>query len=207
MFSFPNPVNEKAARVVAGVVMVVALITLLTSTYWLLIPLIYGFWARVLTGPTLSPLGRFATRVAAPRLGAPKYVPGPPKRFAQGMGAAFSTAAGILVLAGATTAADVLLALLVVAAGLESILAFCLGCQVFGLLMRAGLIPESICLECATLDLDRRQVDPSARGVDARDLDGHPVTQSNRFPAVRSDEHGLELVELPPVVPEATDRQ
>ena len=148
MFSFPNPVNEKAARVVAGVVMVVALITLLTSAHWLLIPLIYGFWARVLTGPTLSPLGQFATRLAAPRLGPPNYVPGPPKRFAQGMGAAFSTAAGILVLAGATTAADVLLALLVVAAGLESLFAFCLGCQVFGLLMRAGVIPDSICLTC-----------------------------------------------------------
>jgi len=207
VFSFPNPVNEKAARVVAGVVMVVALVTLATSAYWLLIPLVYGFWARVLTGPTLSPLGQFATRVAAPRLGPPKYVPGPPKRFAQGMGAAFSTAAGILVLADATTAADVLLALLVVAAGLESIFAFCLGCQVFGLLMRAGLVPESICLECATLDLDRRQVDPAARRVDALDLDRDLVTQSNRFPAVRTDEHRGELVELPPVVPEATDRQ
>ena len=93
MFSFPNPVNEKAARVVAGVVMVVALVTLLTSAYWLLIPLAYGFWARVLTGPTLSPLGRLATRVVAPKLGEPKYVPGPPKRFAQGMGAAFTTTA------------------------------------------------------------------------------------------------------------------
>jgi hypothetical protein len=155
MFSFPNPVNEKAARVVAGVVMVVALVTLATSAYWLLIPLAYGFWARVLTGPTLSPLGQLATRVVAPRLGAPKYVPGPPKRFAQGMGAAITTAAAILALAGATTAADVLLAMLVIAAGLESIVALCLGCQVFGLLMRTGLVPESICLECAT-DIYRR---------------------------------------------------
>jgi hypothetical protein len=151
VFSFPNPVNEKAARVVAGVVMVVALVTLLTSAYWLLIPLTYGFWARVLTGPTLSPLGRFATRVAAPRLGDPKYVPGAPKRFAQGMGAAFTTSAAICVLAGATTAAEVLLALLVLAAGLESIFAVCLGCHVFGVLMRIGLVPESICLECSNL--------------------------------------------------------
>lgn len=148
MFSFPNPVNEKAARVVAGVVMVVALIALLTSAYWLLVPLTYGFWARVLTGPTLSPLGQFATRVAAPRLGAPKYVPGPPKRFAQGMGAAITTAASILALAGATTATDVLLGMLVIAAGLESIFAICLGCHVFAQMMRAGLVPESICLEC-----------------------------------------------------------
>jgi len=156
MFSFPNPVNEKAARVVAGVVMVVALITLATSAYWLLIPLAYGFWARVLTGPTLSPLGRLAMKVVAPRLGDPKYVPGPPKRFAQGMGAAITTTAAILALAGATMATDVLLAMLVVAAGLESIFAFCLGCQVFAVLMRAGLVPDSICLDCAVLDLDRR---------------------------------------------------
>jgi hypothetical protein len=132
VFSFPNPVNEKAARVVAGVVMVVALAILATSAYWLLIPLAYGFWARVLTGPTLSPVGQFATRVAAPRLGAPKYVPGPPKRFAQAMGAVITTSAAILWLAGATTGADVLLVMLVAAAGLESILAYCLGCKIFG---------------------------------------------------------------------------
>jgi hypothetical protein len=152
VFSFPNPVNEKAARVVAGVVMVVALTALLTSAYWLLIPLAYGFWARVLTGPTLSPVGQFATRVAAPRLGDPKYVPGPPKRFAQGMGAVITTGAAALALAGATTTADVLLVMLVAAAGLESIVAFCVGCQIFALLMRAGLIPESVCLECSQLN-------------------------------------------------------
>jgi hypothetical protein len=151
MFSFPNPVNEKAARVVAGVVMVVALVTLLTSAYWLLIPLTYGFWARVLTGPTLSPVGQFATRVAAPWLGEPRYVPGPPKRFAQAMGAAITTTATVLWLVGATTGTDVLLGMMVVAAGLESILAFCVGCQVFALLMRIGLVPESICLECSNL--------------------------------------------------------
>src|ERR671931_55863 len=150
MFSFPNPVNEKAARVVAGVVMVVALITLLTSTYWLLIPLVYGFWARVLTGPTLSPLGRFATAVAAPRLGPPKYVPGPPKRFAQGIGAAVTTIAAACALAlGWTTVAVVLTALMVVFATLESVFAFCVGCRIFAVLMTTGVIPDSICAECA----------------------------------------------------------
>jgi hypothetical protein len=151
VFAFPNPVNEKAARVVAGVVMVVALVALATSAHWLLVPLAYGFWARVLTGPTLSPLGQFATRVAAPRLGDPRYVAGPPKRFAQGMGAAITTTAAILALTGATTAADVLLAMLIVAAGLESVLALCLGCQIFGLLMRTGVVPESVCLDCANV--------------------------------------------------------
>lgn len=152
LFSFPNPVNEKAARVVAGVVLLTALVTLATGAYWLLIPLAYGFWARVLTGPTLSPLGWTAQNVIAPRLGARKPVPGPPKRFAQGMGAAMATLALVFwLIVGSGTATDVVLGLFLIAAGLESIFAVCLGCQVFALLMRIGLVPESVCLECADI--------------------------------------------------------
>jgi uncharacterized protein DUF4395 len=155
-FSFPNPVNEKAARTVAFVVLVLAIVTLATSAYWLLAVLAYGFIARVLTGPTLSPLGRVASSVIARRLGPEKPVPGPPKRFAQGMGAVISTAAAIAALAfGADTVADVLLVMLILAAGLESLFAVCLGCRVFALLMRAGLIPEAVCAECADIRAPR----------------------------------------------------
>jgi Domain of unknown function (DUF4395) len=152
LFSFPNPVNEKAARVVAGVVLLTVLVILATGAYWLLIPLAYGFWARVLTGPTLSPLGWTAQNVIAPRLGPKKPVPGPPKRFAQGMGATMATLALVFwLVVGSDTATDVVLGLFVIAAGLESIFAVCLGCQVFALLMRIGLVPESVCLECADI--------------------------------------------------------
>ncbi len=152
LFSFPNPVNEKAARVVAGAVLITAIVTLATGAYWLLVPLAYGFLARVLTGPTLSPLGWAAQNVIAPRLGPKKPVPGPPKRFAQGMGAVISSAALILALAVDNhTAADVLLGLLIIAAGLESIFAVCLGCRIFALLMRVGVVPQSVCLECADI--------------------------------------------------------
>jgi hypothetical protein len=155
LFAFPNPVNEKAARVVAGVVLATALLILATGWYWLLVPLAYGFWARVLTGPTLSPLGWAAQNVIAPRLGPRTPVPGPPKRFAQGMGAVVSSTALVLALiAGAHTAADVALGLLVVAAGLESLAGYCLGCRIFALLMRAGVIPATVCEECA--DITRR---------------------------------------------------
>jgi Domain of unknown function (DUF4395) len=154
LLSFPNPVNEKAARVVAGTVLATVIVILAMSWYWLLIPLTYGFWARVLTGPTLSPLGWTAQNVIAPRLGAKKPVPGPPKRFAQGMGAAMSTAALVLaLLLGRHAAADGVLILFVVAAGLESIFAYCLGCKVFGLLMRTGLVPDTVCAECADISL------------------------------------------------------
>src|SRR5947199_4902465 len=148
--AFPNPVNEKAARVVAGVVLAISVVILATGAHWLLVPLAYGFWARVLTGPTLSPLGWTAQNLIAPRLGARQPVPGPPKRFAQGIGAAVSTTALVLALPlGLHTAATAVLGVLVIAAGLESIFAYCLGCQVFSGLMRAGLIPDSVCAECA----------------------------------------------------------
>ncbi len=152
LFSFPHPVNEKAARVVAGVVLGLAILTLATGWYWLLAVLAYGFVARVLTGPTLSPLGRLAQRVIAPRLGPPRYVSGPPKRFAQGIGAVLTTTAAVAALGfGLHTLADVLLAALIVAAGLESIAGYCLGCKLFGLLMLAGVIPAEVCAECADI--------------------------------------------------------
>jgi Domain of unknown function (DUF4395) len=160
VFSFPNPVNEKAARVVAGVVALTGALILATGWYWLLVPLAYGFWARVLTGPTLSPLARAAIKVAP---GDPTYVPGPPKRFAQGMGAAITSAALVLWLTGATTGAAILTGALVAAATLESVFAFCLGCQVFALLMRAGLVPASVCAECADITLARGRPAPAAR--------------------------------------------
>ena len=152
MFTFPNPVNEKAARVVAGAVVVLAVAAIATGWRWLLIVLAVGFALRVLSGPRFSPLGLLATKVIAPRLGPPKLVPGPPKRFAQTMGLAFSLAAALLAYVfDAATAAWVVTGPLAVAAFLESALAICLGCQVFALLMRVGLVPASVCEECADI--------------------------------------------------------
>ena len=96
-FSFPNPVNEIAARLVATGVLVMALAVAVLGLTWILVPLAYGFLARVAAGPRYSPLGLLVTRVAVPRLGiAPRNVPGPPKRFAQGMGAVITVAAVVL---------------------------------------------------------------------------------------------------------------
>jgi len=150
LFSFPNPVNEVSARLVAGGVVVMTLVVLVFGQHWLLIPLAYGFVARVATGPTLSPLGQLVTRGVTPRLGvAGKPVPGPPKRFAQGIGATLTVSAAVLYFGfRATTAADVLIAMVLAAATLESVFAYCVGCKLFALLMRAGVIPDEVCEEC-----------------------------------------------------------
>jgi hypothetical protein len=156
-FSFPDPVNDKAARSVAACVLVGAIATVVTGWWWLTIPLCYGFWARLLAGPRLSPLGWLSMHVIAPRLGERRPVPGPPKRFAQGIGAVLSTTALVLGFGlGLHTAAEVVLAFLIPAAGLESIFGYCLGCKVFGVLMAAGVIPDDVCAECADISLARR---------------------------------------------------
>ncbi len=151
LFSFPNPVNEVAARLVAGGVVLMSLATILLDQPWITAVIAYGFIARVATGPKLSPLGLLETKVIVPRLPLePRPTPGPPKRFAQRIGAALTTAGAVAALGfGATGVADVLLGLLIVAAGLESILGYCLGCTLFAGLMRLGVIPQSVCDRCA----------------------------------------------------------
>ena len=133
--------------------MVMAAATVLTDARWLTLVLAYGFVARVLAGPTFSPLGLLVTKVVTPRLGIPpRPVPGPPKRFAQGIGAAFTVSAALLAyVADSWAAAQAVLAVLLVAASLEAFAGLCLGCKAFALLMRAGVIPESVCERCNDL--------------------------------------------------------
>lgn len=148
-FSFPNPVNDDAARVVAAGVAVLALTTLATGWLWLIVLLALGFAARVLSGPRFSLLGRLATQVIAPRLGPAKLVPGPPKRFAQAIGLTLTTVAAVSGLVfGLTGLALALVAVLLVFATLESVLGFCAGCWLFGVLMKVGIIPADTCEEC-----------------------------------------------------------
>jgi hypothetical protein len=150
LLEFPNPVNEVSARLVAGGVVLMAVATVALDLRWMTVVLAYGFVARVLTGPTLSPLGQLVTRVVTPALGAaPRLVPGPPKRFAQGIGAAFTLAAVILTFGyDRFDVAQVVLGALVVAASLEAFAGRCLGCKAFAVLMRAGVIPREVCESC-----------------------------------------------------------
>jgi hypothetical protein len=122
---------------------------LVTGWTVLLVLLAWGFVARVATGPTLSPLGSLVTRVVRPRLAwAARDTPGPPKRFAQGIGATLSVGA---LVAGAGTVADVLVAAILVAASLEAFAGFCLGCWLFRILMTIGVVPEETCEACRDL--------------------------------------------------------
>jgi hypothetical protein len=100
----------------------------------------------------MSPLGQFAVRVAGPRLTRwTRYVAGPPKRFAQGLGLAFTATSSIVTLTSGFSVGRWILVPLIGAASLEGFAGFCLGCTVFGWLIRAGLIPASVCEDCGDL--------------------------------------------------------
>ncbi|MGD1057734.1 MAG: DUF4395 domain-containing protein [Solirubrobacteraceae bacterium] len=148
--SYPNPVNEVAARVTAGGVVILGVLALALQLPWLAIVLGVGFLLRVLSGPRFSPLALLASRVIVPRLPwAPRPVAGPPKRFAQLIGLTFSLAAALLFYVFAlNTAAYVVLGVLVLAAVLESVFGICVGCRAFALLMRVGVIPPEVCESC-----------------------------------------------------------
>jgi hypothetical protein len=156
-FSFPHPVNEYAARSVASMVFTLALIIIVADIPWLTFMLAYGFLARVLTGPKASLMGQLATRFVAPKvLRRSRAVAGPPKQFAQAVGLAFSITSIVLIYGfGLVGAAYAVLGVLVVFAGLEAFVGFCMGCFVFGYLMRWGIISAEVCERCNDINVSR----------------------------------------------------
>jgi hypothetical protein len=149
VIGFPEVVDERAARTVATGVVLLTVLALATRWPVVVAVLVIGFAARVLSGPRFSPLGLLATRVVVPRLsGAPRPVAGTPKRFAQAIGLTFSSVALVLLLLGAHTAAVVVLAMLLLAAGLEASIGLCLGCKIFALLARVGVVDDAACERC-----------------------------------------------------------
>ena len=153
LIGFPETVDERAARVVAGGVVTMTSAALVSDQLWLTVPLAYGFAARVLTGPRLSPLGQLATRVVLPRLGGPpRPVSGSPKRLAQGMGLAMSSAALVLGPGlGKRGPARAVLGVLLGAASLEAFAGICVACKMYPMLARAGIVSPERCPQCANI--------------------------------------------------------
>lgn len=150
LFSFPNPVNELAARLVAGMVVLLATAFVITGYMPILWILTYGFAARVLSGPRFSPMGLIATKLLVPNLNInAKFTPGPPKRFAQAIGLSFCMlATGLSLTFGEVGLSRFVISILIAFASLEALIGFCTGCYVFNILIKIGIIPASVCSAC-----------------------------------------------------------
>jgi hypothetical protein len=166
---FPNIVDDVTVRLIAGVVLVLAVVALAAHQWWLYAVLAADFVLRAGWGPSASPVAILVNRWLRPRVSAaPRYTAGPPKRFAAAVGGVFTLAATVLWLTGTTVPVVVIGAVMVVFPALESLAGICVGCIVFGWLMRLGLIPESVCLECADLTRRAAQRRAASTGAPAR---------------------------------------
>ena len=157
---FPRVVDDVSVRLIAGVVLVLAIAALALDQWWIYAVLAVDFTLRTAFGPKASPLAQGVQRFVRPRVKAAKRpTAGPPKRFAAGIGAALTTVAAVLWVLGVAAPAVVTIgAVMIVFPALEAILGICVGCKVFAVLMKLGLVPEEICLECADISLRQRRV-------------------------------------------------
>ncbi|WP_427383333.1 DUF4395 domain-containing protein [Janibacter sp. G56] len=157
MASIPTAVDDITVRLVAAIILVLTTVALLTSAWWLYAVLAADFTIRAALGPRHSPIARLAGAIR-PRLTTPaRPTPFAPKRFAATMGAVMTAIAAVLLLLEGSLGAVVGVPALVIGVAmiafplLEAALGFCVGCRIFAGLMRLGVIPDDVCLECADI--------------------------------------------------------
>lgn len=91
--------------------------------------------------PRTAPWGALYRRAVAPRLAPPTDLEDPrPPRFAQGVGLAVTSIGLVLHLLGLPWALPIATAMAFAAAFLNAVFGLCLGCQLYLLLQRAGLV-------------------------------------------------------------------
>jgi hypothetical protein len=104
----------------------------------LLVALLF-LWGVV--SPRTAPWGVLYRKVVAPRLSPPTELEDPrPPRFAQGVGLFVSVIGLVLHLLGVPWGLTIAAAVAFVAAFLNAVFGLCLGCQLYLLLQRAGIV-------------------------------------------------------------------
>lgn len=105
----------------------------------LLVVAVLFLWAVV--SPRTAPWGVFYRRLIQPHVAPPSELEDPrPPRFAQGVGLFVVTIGLVLHVIGVPWALPIAAAAALVAAFLNAVFGLCLGCQLYLLLQRAGLI-------------------------------------------------------------------
>jgi Domain of unknown function (DUF4395) len=141
-------IDPRGPRFGAAITGVLLLVVIGLSISGLILPALIIFIAQTLlfawgafAGIKRHPYGLLFKKVVRPRLKPPTELEDPiPPTFAQGVGF-FITAIGvILTLLGLTIALPIAAALAFVAAFLNSVFGYCLGCQIYLLLVRLGVL-------------------------------------------------------------------
>ena len=158
-FSFPEMINDVSARLVAFFVIIICSLLLISTinnqdfALYISIFLLYGFVARVTSGPKVSPIAILVTKIIVPRLSfQEKLLPGPPKRFAQFIGMIFSVSIVTFIIFDLEILTMIFTSILIFFASLEAFLGFCFGCKVFKFLIAKNLLPKDICERCNDIE-------------------------------------------------------
>lgn len=154
--SAPGGIDVRAPRfaagITAGLLAVAFLLTLLNvdavgsparfvDPGFLLTTVIALLFLWGVLSPATAPWGVLFRRLVAPRLSPVQEREDPrPPRFAQGVGLLVTGVGILLHLAGVPWALPVAVAMAFVAAFLNAVFGLCLGCQLYLLLQRGGLI-------------------------------------------------------------------
>ncbi|QEO13312.1 DUF4395 domain-containing protein [Agromyces intestinalis] len=132
------------AAITAALLLVVVVLGVagLALAAWILLAVIAAVFAwSALAGVARNPFGAIFRRFVRPRLAPPAELEDPrPPTFAQGVGFAVTVVGVVLGAFGLSAAVPIAAGLAFVAAFLNAAFGYCLGCQIYLLLVRARVI-------------------------------------------------------------------
>jgi hypothetical protein len=130
-------IDPRGPRVSALITTVVLAAVLVTGSGWLLAAQALVFAAGAVFGLRYSPYGFLYRKLIRPRLGPPgELEPEAPPRFAQAVGLVFALAGVAGYATGLTWLGTAATAAALVAAFLNGVFGFCLGCEMYLLIRR-----------------------------------------------------------------------
>jgi hypothetical protein len=140
-----DPRGPRFGAGITGILLLVVIglflggLTLAAFIVFLFITLVFAWGA--FAGVQKHPYGLLFKALVRPRLKPPTGFEDPtPPTFAQGVGFAITLIGIVLFLVGLTLALPIAAAAAFVAAFLNSVFGYCLGCQIYLLLVRAGIL-------------------------------------------------------------------
>ena len=151
--SHPEPagIDPRGPRFTAGITAVLLLIVAVLGfggadlAAWVLLAALAALFAwGAFAGVRRHPFGLLFKRFVRPRLSPPDELEDPrPPTFAQGVGFAVTVVGVLLGAIGLPLAVPIAASLAFVAAFLNAVFGYCLGCQIYLLLVRARVIPRT----------------------------------------------------------------
>ncbi|MFE6257146.1 DUF4395 domain-containing protein [Agromyces sp. NPDC057865] len=147
----PAGIDPRGPRFTAGITAVLLLVVAVLGfggadlAAWLLLAALAALFAwGAFAGVRRHPFGLLFKRFVRPRLSTPDELEDPrPPTFAQGVGFAVTVVGVLLGAIGLPLAVPIAASLAFVAAFLNAVFGYCLGCQLYLLLVRARVIPRT----------------------------------------------------------------